>query len=500
MSELGPGPGAQDIHRQHVSCLDRCLDAVSGSCHSRKKMPESCKVLDEGDAQIVQTSLHTLSIGASGKVKLLKYDLRNLVRLGGLLTFGSLGTVMNVSHDGWITILCNIVISAVVAAGVLLTMTNEEILDLKGADDLRELTKYMNGFCPFILGLYLSMTLTRWWDLRVKALGAHLDCICNLFMLACVHFEGQQHSQARARIKNLALASVVLVVRMARGHNEVNDLVGRGLLTQVEAETLQEAPLTERPMVIFPLLLQALWATSNAAELPAPNRNIFQVECIKARDAVQTIHTHLKTQLPFTYVHLIVMLVTFNNCLLSVKCGVWIALGVAESSSLKVGVQVIYVLVVPLLYNALLCVSYILEDPFGEDLLDFPMAAYTDGVKRFMSSVEVGTAQVRDEMMEMASQESLLRDPSPGSALRSSALHGTSKIDGASVLEREGPKTDAKFLELVQALTGSVGKLTGEIGALGARVVALEATVRTGADRVPARTTGRTVNPCSWAG
>merc|ERR1719181_1846662 len=38
--------------------------------------------------------------------------------------------------------------------------------------------------------------------------------------------------------------------------------------------------------------------------------------------------------------------------------------------------ECLFVIVVPLVYDGLLAISYMIHDPFGEDMLDFPIAAY----------------------------------------------------------------------------------------------------------------------------
>ena len=34
------------------------------------------------------------------------------------------------------------------------------------------------------------------------------------------------------------------------------------------------------------------------------------------------------------------------------------------------------IIIIPLVYDGLLAITYMIHDPFGEDLLDFPISAY----------------------------------------------------------------------------------------------------------------------------
>merc|ERR1719160_391738 len=46
------------------------------------------------------------------------------------------------------------------------------------------------------------------------------------------------------------------------------------------------------------------------------------------------------------------------------------------------------VVLVCTIYQGLLCISYIVADPFGDDLLDFPVVAYTEYLSWSFAAVE----------------------------------------------------------------------------------------------------------------
>merc|ERR1712070_1355857 len=63
---------------------------------------------------------------------------------------------------------------------------------------------------------------------------------------------------------------------------------------------------------------------------------------------------------------------------MAMKCGVVLAGQLKEENYMYAGCQMVYLFAVPLLYQGLLSVSYVIHDPFGEDLLDFPVMAYQE--------------------------------------------------------------------------------------------------------------------------
>merc|ERR1712151_698197 len=81
----------------------------------------------------------------------------------------------------------------------------------------------------------------------------------------------------------------------------------------------------------------------------------------------------MDTQLPFPYVHLITFIVNVQNLTLAVKCGAAFAVAMAQNNIEVMIGQVIIVLLVGTVYQGLLSISYVVQDPFGEDLLHSPL-------------------------------------------------------------------------------------------------------------------------------
>jgi len=98
--------------------------------------------------------------------------------------------------------------------------------------------------------------------------------------------------------------------------------------------------------------------------------------CLDARSAVETLHTLLETQLPYSYVQFIVFIISINNLLVALRSGVRGAVELANRQYTSVVAELVFVTVVSLLYQGLLMLTYVIHDPFGEDLLDLPTLAY----------------------------------------------------------------------------------------------------------------------------
>merc|ERR1711924_352458 len=103
------------------------------------------------------------------------------------------------------------------------------------------------------------------------------------------------------------------------------------------------------------------------------------------------------TQVPFAYVHLLVLSIIFSNCLIAFKCGLAIGFSLHESLAsdltnpsghmrlfaqvdtphiIKVMVQVCHLAVIPFFYHAFVHIGLELANPLGHDYLSMPGYSY----------------------------------------------------------------------------------------------------------------------------
>merc|ERR1719440_786937 len=179
------------------------------------------------------------------------------------------------------------------------------------------------------------------------------------------------------------MASIFLLVKAARGLEDDTDLPKKGILSEDEVDRLQGISPDGRAMVMWAWIMRICQETFEAARGPrphAPKLMLIFNQCLSARNGIQTIHTYLKTQLPFAYVHLLTLLVNVNNLVVSIKCGAVFIVALANDDHQTMGYQFLMLMLVPVLYHGLLSISYVIQDPFGEDVLDFPIAAFVEYV------------------------------------------------------------------------------------------------------------------------
>jgi predicted membrane chloride channel (bestrophin family) len=345
-------------------------------------------------------------------LKVYKYNINQLVIRGGASSSLVLGTVFTMDSTV-VSMLCGQCLLALLAGSIAFA---DKDMTATSLDGFANLSNTLQAVVPFVLGLYISMTIERWWDLRTKALAPIYNSTANLCMIIGIIIpDVPRYDALREKVLKYATNSVELMIRAARAKDQVDDLVEKGVLTAEELGKIEGLGQYQRSMVMWPWIERLLFHACEESKVP---ENVFVVvvqQCFAAREGIQTIHTYLSTQIPFAYVHLINLIVNCNNIVASARCGMFIAIALKNMIEGEVKSEDIWGLVsytiilfvVPVVYHGLLAISYVVQDPFGEEVLDFPINAFSEYV--FESCVAVYAARKcpKDELFP---QSSKLRD------------------------------------------------------------------------------------------
>jgi hypothetical protein len=326
------------------------------------------------------TSYVTLAYGHAGKPKVLWYDICALVQKGAFRTaLVSKGTIFNVDH----TIIVDLTMYAFVASLAFCAVYFFPNFAEFESSKLEVMSDYLNRFIPFILGLYVTLSLERWWTVRTEGIGQVLNSCQNIALITAAMFPGSEFGHYQDQLVKYGLASVSLIVNMCRqgGQDRAIDVLGPSrdnLLTAREIDVLSTIPYRAQAAVMWTwIMVLAEKVMEEQAISPSKQRDII-AEVVKARNGIEKIITYMQSQLPFAYVHLVTLLVNMNNMIMALKCGMVMARQLKQENYMYAGCQLVFLFSVPLLYQGLLSVSYVIHDPFGEDLLDFPVMAYQE--------------------------------------------------------------------------------------------------------------------------
>jgi len=321
----------------------------------------------------------TMVTGADGHPKLLRYDLAKLVKYSAFPMLCGYGTIFGGDKTAVTNVGLMLCIFSIVCLLVCLSHLNnfDELKDLDTVA-MDQLANQINSFVPFCLGLYVSLSLSRWWTLRISALGKVLDSFCNLSMLMACELHAKKWTDLRTQVLKYGFGSLTLLTQAARQKGDLQKLVDQGCLSAMEARSVEKhVDLWQRPMILWVWIMRISMSAMYHQKSPNPRIGAVLNECTKATDGMNTINEYMDTQLPFAYVHLITFLVNVQNIMLAINAGLKFATALPEMRYLMMFSQVAMVCAVCFLYQALLQITYIVMDPFGDDALDFPVQAYS---------------------------------------------------------------------------------------------------------------------------
>jgi len=292
---------------------------------------------------------------------------------------GASGTVFTMDMTALHNVIVQLGIMLVTAAITILPNLND-LGQLKSLDlsPLQQLTKQMNQFVPFCLAYYVALSLSRWWAMRADAVGKVFDAFANVSMLVSCELHEKKWQDLRNQVAKYGIASVELLVQSATGKDNLKELVAMDVLTPAEVEAVaRKSHPYQRPMMMWAWIMRICVASLDHNKSPAPIAAKIIKHCCEAREGMAAIEHYLGTQLPFAYVHLITLLVNMQNIIFSILSGVTVAVNLGMQNVAGIIIQIVACFVVVLIYQSLLQITVHVQDPFGDDVLDFPIKSYT---------------------------------------------------------------------------------------------------------------------------
>lgn len=255
--------------------------------------------------------------------------------------------------------------------------------------DISQGFERMAGYFEALIGFMVSMFVTtlfgRWWSIRKDGVGGLWGAIDDLMLILSIQLPGKEHREVKERILRLGLLSHRLVYARAQDletREDLENFVDVGLLTIEELEILSTE--VSKAQVVWVWIGQIIQQVALKDKFPFRDLVLPKLNeiCVKARGSIGLIFAYTDTQVPFAYVHLLVLSIILSNCLIAVKCGLSIgftagdANDISSASSIKVMVQVFHLAIIPFLYHAFVHMGLELANPLGFDYMCFPGYSY----------------------------------------------------------------------------------------------------------------------------
>jgi len=277
-----------------------------------------------------------------------------------------------------------VALAAVVRLGLEYRETRSDFVELNGGLDILAAGQmYLSALLGFMLGLFVSTIISRWWRCRMDCLDQLWGSFSDIQLFLATRCPSTEDAPMKQTVLRLCLLCHRLVYMEARGKEDRESLEALRDVHVLEAEELELLDGRQaKAQLVLVWVGRMLTELSNERtwEDKSPGTLLHLDERIRqARRAIAKVFVYVGTQLPYQYVHLLSFCVLLCNLLLAVKCGVQIGSTLAAQQPLYLArafAQLCQVVLEPFAYHAFLDLCSELSNPFGRDFSDFPGFAY----------------------------------------------------------------------------------------------------------------------------
>lgn len=186
--------------------------------------------------------------------------------------------------------------------------------------------KTISVLIGFMLGLFLSSSLDRWWD-TVKSVQSLFGIIKKLILLA--RSLEIRDDQCATLARRGVLSVRMLETELTRPTDEMfkkrfDELQEMGKITAEERMVLEKVPLDQRSFFTWVLISNYLKQFHNLMDPISYDRIVTLV--LDGLSAVSALRTLLHFQFPFIYMHMLAFMVHMANFLTAIGTGVTLGL------------------------------------------------------------------------------------------------------------------------------------------------------------------------------
>jgi len=315
--------------------------------------------------------------------KIYDYNMDSMLRLG---FFRILSPVL---QDGFVIVqaVCVVIMSAVICA-ILVTLAEHKIIEIDPALVAMSAAVfgYFGSLMGFLFGYFVFTSVAQANSCKNNGVGGYMAAFANLMMLTGAWFpeDDVETKDFKREILRLALSMFALVC--GEGHETpkeqvIQEVVARGLLTDVEAKVVKEATggHCNVPLIwIHQAFRKKMDKQVPADPCLAARMDRVEMQTCAARGGIGTILSLASGwgHPPLPLVHMMSGLVKWQFFLLALKEGIALAYMLetqppaAQVSQFTMSVLIVFL--TPVIFQSLLEVVIQIRNPFGDDWVDYP--------------------------------------------------------------------------------------------------------------------------------
>eukprot|EP01083_Nonionella_stella_P082964 229208_1 len=262
---------------------------------------------------------------------------------------------------------------------------------------LAENQQLLSSLTTFLLALYLSLSIERWWRLRTQGVGNIWDACNSIPIRLTTSYHSFKIKNPRHYTKQLLFLNQfgkikryiqlsLSVVFTSNGQTGFHwdELLKRGVIKPHDIALLKEQGGTWAESIwswvareIETLEINGLFDIENTYKSALIDHELKQL-VFNGKNGAALIVAQLGCRLPFIYVHCIAFIVKVHNIIFCLSAASWHWHGKQDLASLIITVLVTQLITVIL--NTIVIISQQIQNPFGNNLGAFPGIRYEAGL------------------------------------------------------------------------------------------------------------------------
>lgn len=361
-----------------------------------------------------------LKVNHRGKVY--EYDHEALLTWRSLLA--STGTIFFQPRVYMVCPLC-LGLASLMAIIIYFGIPSARKLDTSRFNDF---VTYIKVFIAFMLGLYLNNSFRRWWA-SVSSFKKFLTSIKQLmYTLHAINVrselfdEIERNTICSCYILNEEVHTAQLNnpdLRRKRWQKVMTWLVEVNYLSEEERAEIEHdesdidhQELGVRTTIMWTWIGETMSLVREEPGVAPPMYVRLLFLCHDCMSQIEELKTNLTVQLPFTYAHMLAVLVHLSNILLAISCGLAFGSAMSEVTSRHAEVaaprtsrrvlgefyealqvmfmQVVILIIQPLLYQAFLVIAHALCYPYGEEICHMPTETFIQQMHYELDVMKMG--------------------------------------------------------------------------------------------------------------
>jgi hypothetical protein len=322
-----------------------------------------------------------------------EYEPENLTKWKALVQFE--GSIF-MQHALWTVILLQVFTSFGIGG---LIYYFQDVPSGLNAESLSSVVKVMTVSIAFLLGMFMSACLNRWWD-TVKSIESLFGSIKKLVMTA-INLQLPEAfctNLARGCVLSVLMMETEMSIAKMSGSQEANwvarfdELEGTGQIKKEERKTLESVPPMERSFFSWSLVSNLLCEIRDELQTGGiPDTVAYDRLCELVgvgTSSVSALKTMMTFQIPFVYVHMLSFMVHAVNLLNSVCAGVAIGISLNlhhAGKSIDVGTignAMLFLILQSFIYQAILTIGAALSFPVTASAYKIPLPRMTGMLER----------------------------------------------------------------------------------------------------------------------